>query len=213
MEFREWWREFDDIDLHGGEINFIENDGQDMIDVAYHDGMFIDVGLDNDKIYNVTVVESNDEEGWKTPLCVRQFADREKLHDQLQDVIERFRADIADNEENEKRVAELLGKYGMDFINVPKDEITALINDELNAPKAGDAEYLRLLCAYLFCVGDKEDAKLINKVKYSKNADVMTVIESEWITSLENGGEADEYTRSRDELIADILLYYMDYDR
>ena len=213
MEFREWWREFDDIDLRGGEINFIENDGQDMIDIAYPDGMFIDVGLDNDKIYNITVVESNDDEGWKTPLCVKQFADREKLHDQLQEIIGRFREDITDTVESEKRVAELLGKYGMDFINAPKDEITDLINEEMNEPKTGDAEYLRLLCAYLFCVGGKDDAKLINKVKYSKNAEVLTMIESEWITSLENDGEADEYTRSRDELIADILLYYMDYDR
>lgn len=213
MEFREWWREFDDIDLRDGNINFIENDGQDMIDISYSDGMFIDVGMDNSNIYNITVVASNDEAGWKNPLCVKSFAGREKLHDQLQDIIERFRENTTDNEENEKRVVELLGKYGMDFINVPKDEITALINVELNQPKKGNSEYMRLLCAYLFCSGDTEDAKLINKVKYSKNMDVMSVIESEWITSLENGGKADEYTRSRDELIAGILLYYMDYDR
>ena len=37
------------------------------------------------------------------------------------------------------------------------------------------------------------------------------MIDGEWITSLENGGKADMYTRSRDMLIADFVDYYTDF--
>ena len=42
--------------------------------------------------------------------------------------------------------------------------------------------------------------------------DIGAMIDKEWLTSLENGGIADDETRSRDELIADIVMYYMDYE-
>lgn len=212
MEYREWWREFDDIDLRDGNVNFIMNDEQDMIEISYSDGMFIDVGLDKDNIYNITVVASNDVEGWKEPLCVKQFADRDKLHDCLQEMIDRFREDIPDEDENERRTAELLDKYGIDFINVPKDEIAELLNEELKAPKKGSSEYLRLLCAYLYCAGGDDAVKLIKKAKYSVNMDVGAMIDGEWISSLENGGMPDGYVRSREEIVASIILYYMDYE-
>ena len=56
------------------------------------------------------------------------------------------------------------------------------------------------------------DAELIKKAKYSGNIDTRAMIDSEWITSLENGGQPDEYTRSREELIADIITYYVDFE-
>ncbi|MBR1824414.1 MAG: hypothetical protein IJ779_09325 [Ruminococcus sp.] len=115
-------------------------------------------------------------------------------------------------DENERRAAELVGKYGLNFSDIPKDEIVSLLSAELKAPVAGSAEYIRLLCAYLFCIGGKEDAELIKKAKYSGNMDTGAMIDSEWITSLENGGQPDEYTRSREELIADIITYYVDFE-
>ena len=38
--------------------------------------------------------------------------------------------------------------------------------------------------------------------------DVGTMIDSEWIDSLENGGIEDEYTRTRKEIIEDFVGYY-----
>ena len=152
----QWDKEFDDIDFYGGEAFFIMDDSQNMIEIRYHDGMFIDVGLDSDNIYNITVLGSNDSEGLNSPLCVVKISEREKLHDKLQEIIWRFREGVKDDDETENRTAELLDKYGLDFMNVPAGEIRELLTVELKAP--ADAEYIRLLCAYLFCAGGKEDA-------------------------------------------------------
>lgn len=212
MDYREWWREFDDIDWRSGEPNFITNDDHAMIEVRYTDGLSIDVGRENSGIYTITVTDGETKE----VLCTVNIADREKLHDKLQEIVERFRERAEEIEpepdENERRAAELVGKYGMNFSDIPKDEIVSLLSAELKAPVAGSAEYIRLLCAYLFCIGGKEDAELIKKAKYSGNMDTGAMIDSEWITSLENGGQPDEYTRSREELIADIITYYVDFE-
>lgn len=208
----QWDNEFNDIDFYGGEAFFIMDDSQDMIEVRYRDGMIIDVGLDSDNIYNITVLGSDDSEGTASPLCVVKFTEREKLHDKLQELIVRFREGIHEHDENESRTAELLDKYGLDFIKVPAGEIRELLTEELKSPAEGSSEYIRLLCAYLFCAGGKEDAELIRKAKYTTNMDIGAMIDKEWLTSLENGGIADDETRSRDELIADIVMYYMDYE-
>ena len=210
QDMAQWDKEFDDIDFYGGEAFFIMDDSQNMIEIRYHGGMFIDVGLDSDNIYNITVLGSNDSEGLNSPLCVVKISEREKLHDKLQEIIWRFREGVKDDDETENRTAELLDKYGLDFMNVPAGEIRELLSVELKAP--ADAEYIRLLCAYLFCAGGKEDAELIRKAKYKTNMDIGAMIDKEWLTSLENGEAADDETRSRDELIADIVMYYMDYE-
>ena len=205
----QWWNEYDDIDFMGGDASFIMNDEEDMIEILYHDGMLIDVGLDKDNIYNITVLGSNDKKGLDDPLCVVSFSERDMLHDKLQEIIQRFRENIDDNEETDSRTQELLGKYGMDFMNIPADEIRTLISEELNAPKKDSSEYLRLLCAYLFCSGEKDDAQLIRKVKFSGSMDILNAIDKDWISCLEG---SDECERSRDELISDIMLYYLDYE-
>lgn len=208
----QWWNEFEDIDYSGGEPVFIENDGEDMIHIAYRDGMVIDAGMDKDNVYVITVAASDDKEGWDSPLCVLSFADRDMLHDKLQEIIDRFREDAPENDENERRIAEVLDKYSKDFLNTPKEEIRALITGELAAPVKDNTEYLRLLCAILFCVGDKEDAQLIKKVKYSGSMDILDAIDKDWISCLENDGENAEDMRSRDEIISDIMLSYFDYE-
>lgn len=204
----QWAKEFDDIDYLGGEVFFITDDSQDMIEVRYNDGMFIDVGLDNDNIYNITVLPSNDQQGWEHPLCVVRFSDRAMLHDKLQEIIERFRDEPQDNGENERRIAELIDRYSPNFLGAPKEEIRALIDEELATQGGGDPEYLRLLCAILFCVGDKEDAQLIKKVKFSGSMDILDAIDKDWISCLETGsGE-----RTRDEIVSDIMLTYFSYE-
>ena len=144
--------------------------------------MLIDVGLDSDNIYNITVLASDDKKDMDAPLCVVKFSDRAMLHDKLQEIIGRFREGAHENEaeeENEIRIAELIEKYGSDFLHAPKEEIRTLINEELEANNGDDPEYLRLLCAILFCVGDKEDAHLIKKVKFSGSMDLLDAIDKE----------------------------------
>lgn len=211
----QWDKEFDDIDYSGGEAFFIMDDSQDMIEIRYHDGMLIDVGLDSDNIYNITVLASDDKKDMDAPLCVVKFSDRAMLHDKLQEIIGRFREGAHENEaeeENEIRIAELIEKYGSDFLHAPKEEIRTLINEELEANNGDDPEYLRLLCAILFCVGDKEDAHLIKKVKFSGSMDILDAIDKDWISCLETGGGNDECERTREEIVSDIMFHYFYYD-
>ena len=109
MDYREWWREFDDIDWRSGEPNFITNDDHAMIEVRYTDGLSIDVGRENSGIYAITVTDGESKE----VLCTVNIADREKLHDKLQEIVERFRERAEEIEpepdENERRAAELVG--------------------------------------------------------------------------------------------------------
>ena len=87
-----WWNEYDQLSLYGGNITFITDDGEDMIEIEYCDGMLIDVGKSScDNFYYVTVVSSNDETGWKTPLMEIAVADKKYLIDQIQKAILQFR--------------------------------------------------------------------------------------------------------------------------
>lgn len=112
---------------------------------------------------------------------------------------------------NEQRAEALIARLGFDFDTVSKAEIISLLEREIADFQEGSSEYIRLLCGYLFCLGDASDIPLIKKAKYSINMDVGCMIDGEWITSLENGGKADMYTRSRDMLIADFVDYYTDF--
>ena len=67
------------------------------------------------------------------------------------------------------------------------------------------------LSGYLYCLGDISDIPLIKKAKYGINMDVGCMIDSEWLTSLENGGIEDSFTRSRVDLIRDFIDYYSNY--
>lgn len=90
---------------------------------------------------------------------------------------------------NEQRAEKIIEKYGFDFENIPKEEIIALIEAEHGNFQEGSSEYIRLLCGYLFCIGDASDVPLIKRVKYGINMDVGCMIDWEWIESLENGGQ------------------------
>lgn len=113
---------------------------------------------------------------------------------------------------NDQRAEALIQKYGFDFDNIPKEEIRTLIEKEVSHFQEGSLEYIRLLCGYLYCIGDESDVKLLEKVKYNIHMDVECMIDIEWIDSLKNGGMEGEYVRSRKDIIASFIAYYEDFE-
>ncbi len=109
---------------------------------------------------------------------------------------------------NEQRAEKLIKELGFDLNAISKSYIVELLEKEIDNFQNGGSEYIRLLCGYLFCLGDVSDVPLIKKAKYNINMDVGCMIDWEWISSLENGGIEDEYTRPRNELIEDFISYY-----
>lgn len=113
---------------------------------------------------------------------------------------------------NEERAAEIIEKYGFDFENIPKQEIRSLIELEIKNYHSGSSEYIRLLCGYLFCIGDESDIPLLENAKYGINMDVGCMIDTDWIDSLKNGGRAAEYLYDRDTLIRNFVDYYKNFE-
>ena len=72
----------------------------------------------------------------------------------------------------------------------------------------GSSEYIRLLCGYLYCLGDRSDIPLLEKAKYNINMDVGCMIDREWIDSLKNGGKETQFTGSRQDIIDGFVSYY-----
>lgn len=109
---------------------------------------------------------------------------------------------LEDMDFNEIRAFELIKKYGLPPQEIYIDDIRRLLLQEIHDYQDGSSEYIRVLCGMLFCIGNKEDIKLIEKAKYSINMDVGCMIDIEWIDSL--NGVRDEWTRDREEL--DLLI-------
>ena len=112
---------------------------------------------------------------------------------------------------NEQRAEEIINKYKFDFNNIPKSEIRGLIEAEISNYQSGSSEYIRVLCGYLFCIGDESDVPLLEKAKYSINMDVGCMIDGDWIESLKNNGQASEYLSECSDLIADFTGYYKNF--
>ena len=114
---------------------------------------------------------------------------------------------------NVKRAIQLIKKFGFEFEKINKNEIRELISKEINDFQEGSSEYIRLLCAYLYCIGDKSDILLIEKAKYNINFDVGCMIDGEWIESLENNGIEDKKREicSKEEIVEEIVRYYKSY--
>ncbi len=110
---------------------------------------------------------------------------------------------------NEQRAEELIKKYGFNFQNIPKQEIRKLIEQEISNFQKGSSEYIRLLCGYLYCIGDNSDVDLIEKAKYGINMDVGCMIDREWIDSLK--GIEGEYIGSREEIMGYFVTYYQNF--
>ena len=113
---------------------------------------------------------------------------------------------------NEQRAELLVKKYGFDFENIPKEEIIQLIQKEIADYQPGSSEYIRLLCGYLYCIGDIFDVPLMEKAKYGINMDVGCMIDEEWIESLKNGGVMAKYVNEREKIIGDFVSYYKAFE-
>ncbi len=105
---------------------------------------------------------------------------------------------------NEQRAEQLLKLYKFDFDKIPKSDIVDLINKEISNYQNGSSEYIRVLCGYLLCIGDKTDASLLKKVKYGINFDVQCMIDLDWIECLENNTD-------KSDLIDYFINYYKDF--
>ncbi|MBR6770607.1 MAG: hypothetical protein IKM28_05120 [Lachnospiraceae bacterium] len=109
---------------------------------------------------------------------------------------------------NGQRAKEVIEKYGFNFTHIPKQEIIELIEKEILNYQLGSSEYLRLLCGYLYCLGDVFDVPLLEKAKYGINMDVGCMIDGEWIDSLKNDGVSTQSMGSRQEIIDSFVSYY-----
>ena len=111
---------------------------------------------------------------------------------------------------SDERAENFLKKFGFDFDKIDKNEIISLINEEFERAIEerkrcfyDSSECLRVLCGYLYCLGDISDVPLLEKVKYKIDMDMGVAIDGIWIISLENNGmEMKEYDiPSKKELI------------
>ena len=112
---------------------------------------------------------------------------------------------------NEERAEVLLKKYGFNFATLPHEEVKTLLKHEIENYIEGSSEYLRVLCGYLFCIGNAADAELLNKAKYNISFDVGCMIDSEWIENMDSAD--NDNIAKRSELISEFMEYYKSYFR
>ena len=108
---------------------------------------------------------------------------------------------------NEQRAEKLISELGFDFETIDKSRIIRLIEEEIENYQDGSSEYIRLLCGYLYCIGDESDVSLLEKAKYGISFDVGCMIDGEWIDSLANR-TVNYPILSREELIQCFVNYY-----
>lgn len=113
---------------------------------------------------------------------------------------------------NEQRAEKLIQKYGFDFPSIPKGGIRGLIEQEIEDFQEGSSEYIRLLCGYLYCIGDVTDVPLLERAKYGINMDVGCMVDGEWIESLKNGGVEAEFVNPREKIIQNFIAYYQNFE-
>lgn len=204
---------YNDIDFLSGQIAWCEEELQeDMLQVIYPNNYILDMGwYEGAKSFIIYIIKDCD---WDTPVAKYMVADRKYLRNVLVQAIDRVEKASGEGVvsiTNEQRAEQIIKKYGFDFEHIPKQEIIDLIQQELVKFQEGSSEYIRLLCGYLYCVGDASDASLIEKVKYGINMDVGFMIDGEWIESLRNGGIRTENVNSRQDIIHNFVTDYKDF--
>ncbi|WP_369717421.1 hypothetical protein [Leptotrichia alba] len=118
-----------------------------------------------------------------------------------------------------ERAEYFVKKLGFDFDKIDKNNIIYLLNEEFkraikeekeDSDFFDSSECLRVLCGYLYCLGDISDVPLLEKVKYKIDMDMGIAIDGIWIISLENNGiEMKEYDiPSKKEIIKDFVDEY-----
>lgn len=113
---------------------------------------------------------------------------------------------------NEERAEQLIQTYGFDFERISKHEIIGLIRQEIDHYQSGSSEYIRLLCGYLYCIGDISDIPLLKQAKYGINMDVGCMVDGEWIESLQNSGVSSDTVNSREDIIKAFVAYYENFE-
>lgn len=92
-QYPDWAESFSKIDIFGGEFTFIENNGQDMFEIIWPDGMIMDVGyIEEDKTYYITTVTEDSSWAWNNPLSEAAITNRRELIPTLQKEIKKCRS-------------------------------------------------------------------------------------------------------------------------
>ncbi len=87
-----WYEDYKKLNVLNGEIKFILQDDEDMIEIRYKDGMLIDVGyIQKDNSYYITIVLTDDEKGWNKSLDVIEIKNKKHLFDKIQETIYKYR--------------------------------------------------------------------------------------------------------------------------
>ena len=85
--------------------------------------------------------------------------------------------------DDEERAELIVKEYGFNFDVIKKNDIISLIEQELCNKNRNGNMTLRVLCFYLFCLGDINDVHILEKAKYS-SFDAGYMIDGEWIDIL-----------------------------
>ena len=92
MKRKNWYDTYRTLKLCGGNIAFVLEDDEDMIEIRYEDGMLIDIGKPSvSKDYFITVVAADDSDGWTNPLAEIAVADKADLFRVIQETIIQYR--------------------------------------------------------------------------------------------------------------------------
>ncbi|MBR3593239.1 MAG: hypothetical protein IKL44_01055 [Clostridia bacterium] len=87
-----WVKPFLTLDLCGGTLISILNDDEDMLEIRWSNGMWIDVGfIEEEKTYYITTVANDTLESWNNPLSVLKTSNRMDLVNMIQQEIFRCR--------------------------------------------------------------------------------------------------------------------------
>lgn len=83
---------YEDLFLENGKLQLICDDDEDMLTITYNDGMTIDVGyIDSEKTYYITVLSSDDENGWQNPIEIIEIYNKNDLLNAIQNTIYKYR--------------------------------------------------------------------------------------------------------------------------
>lgn len=85
--------------------------------------------------------------------------------------------------DDEEKAESIIKEYGFDFDDIEKSDIIFLIEQELCNKNRNGNMTLRVLCFYLFCLGDTNDVHILEKAKHS-SFDAGCMIDGEWIDAL-----------------------------
>ena len=87
---KNWFEAYQNLDLLNGQIRFILEDDEDMIEILYKDGLLIDVGYIAElSSYFITVVLNDD---WTKPIEEIDVKNKAILFDEIQKTIYKYRS-------------------------------------------------------------------------------------------------------------------------